>query len=100
AKNLVGLLNGTYGLSFRRADSPPAAGGGTVTSVLWNTQTVEGGPRGWPEPIGRWFRAGSSKFARLGLAAEGAIFDRLAPLYPFSAPNQPPGRSFAVLPLP
>src|SRR5262249_58159174 len=53
-----------------------------------------GGPRDWPEPIGRWFRAGSSKFARLGLAAEGTIFDRLPALYHFSAVNQPRGCSF------
>ncbi len=97
ADHLVRFLAQHYGLEFAWAASEPDAGPGKQsTTVLWNTQTVEGEPVDWPDEVRPWFEVDSRHFDELGLeAVHGKVFNRHPGLFRFKA-LQPRGDRRAV----
>jgi hypothetical protein len=90
AEHLVRFLAEQYGLEFAWAASEPDAGPGKQsTTVLWNTQTVQGEPVDWPDEVKPWFEVDSRHFDELGLeAVHGKVFNRHPGLFRFTALNR------------
>lgn len=99
---LAEYLRDNYEINFDWAASEPdASGQKQTTTVMWNTKTVKGERREWPEELDKNFYAHSDDFPGLGLerAENGPIFPRYPGLFNFRAgrgAHKPPLDFFLV----
>lgn len=100
---LAGYLRDNYEINFDWAASEPdASGQKQTTTVMWNTKTVKGERREWPEELDAYFRVHSHDFDGLGLeAVEGPVFPRYPGLFSFRADRgaHKPPLDFFLVPL-
>lgn len=69
-------------LTWRVFASQDAAPELQITTVMWNSATVEVSQLAWPEKVHRWFNVSSRDFGSLGLeAVHGKVFDRFPALF-------------------
>jgi DNA/RNA endonuclease G (NUC1)/V8-like Glu-specific endopeptidase len=85
---LAEYLNNKYKTKYRCEFSEPnASSDKQTTTVMWNSETVDGQKVKWPDEIEKWLREHSKNFDDLDLteAAQGKIFDRYPALYRFKS---------------
>lgn len=83
---LVDHLKARYDADF---DHAPSQDGQQVTTVIWNTKTIDGRRAEWPDEIDGWFKVHSDNFDDLPFeAAAGPIFPRYPALFSFRAANR------------
>ncbi|MFZ1430505.1 MAG: N-acetylmuramoyl-L-alanine amidase [Geminicoccaceae bacterium] len=83
---LVAVLNANWGMAYDCAFSEPeAAAGKQTTTLIWNTQTINGTAEAWPEDLDAILRADSRSLPPLGPeAVHGAVFPRYPGLFKFA----------------